>query len=276
MITMRILRAASVGLCLALGLALGASGELRADDGATARHLLLGVHAFKAERYAEALVELRLVARAPDAPVDLAFYLGPTLYKLQRYDEALAVFTVSRADRDALTDFYLGQTYYQLRLYRKARAVFAELRARGLGPALHDAAGRYVAAVDATYRTPPTAASIDYYLAEGLERAAADPIVAAEYLDEARQVEALAAEPHRHLEIVAALVAAWNDAGRTQPVIALATAEPARPPELTWQLARAYAATADAAHARPLLEAIVKAHGPHASEATTLLARLAP
>lgn len=276
MIAVRILRATSVGLCLALGLALGASGELRADDGATARHLLLGVRAFKAERYAEALVELRLVARAPDAPADLAFYLGPTLYKLKRYDEALVVFAASRATPDALTDFYLGQTYYQLRLFRKARAVFTELHDRDLGPALHDAAGRYVAAVDAAYQTPPAVASIDYYLAEGLERAAADPIVAAEYLDEARQVEALAAQPHRHLEIVTALAAAWNDAGRAHPVIALATAEHAPPPELTWQLARAYAATADAAHARPLLDAIIKAHGPHATEATALLARLAP
>jgi tetratricopeptide (TPR) repeat protein len=274
-IAVRILCVTSVGLCLALGLAVGA-GELRADDGATARHLLLGVRAFKAERYAEALVELRLVARAPDAPADLAFYLGPTLYKLQRYDEALAVFAGSRADRDALTDFYLGQTCYQLRLFRKARAVFAELRARGLGPALHDAAGRYVATVDAAYQTPPTVASIDYYLAEGLERAATDPIVAAEYLDEARQVEALAAQPHRHLEIVAGLAAAWNDAGRAQSVIALVAAERTSPPELTWQLARAYAATADAAHARPLLQAIIKAHGPRATEATALLAHLGP
>lgn len=171
-------------LC-AVVVALGIVGELRADDGATARHLLLGVHAFKAEHYDEALVELRLVARAPDAPADLAFYLGPTLYKLARYPEALAVFLDSHAAPDALTDFYRGQTYYQLRLFRKARAVFAELRARGLGPALRDAADRYVAAVDAAYRTPPAAGAIDYYLAEGTERAVRDPAVGAEYLGEA-------------------------------------------------------------------------------------------
>ncbi len=276
MITVRLLCATSLGLCVALGLALGGSRELRADDGATARHLLLGVRAFKAEHYVEALVELRLVARAPDAPADLAFYLGPTLYKLQRYDEALAVFVGSRGVPDALTAFYLGQTYYQLRLFRKARAVFAELRARDLGPTLHDAAGRYVAAVDAGYQTAPAATSIDYYLAEGLERAASDPVVAAEYLDEARQVESLAAQPHRHLEIIAGLAAAWNDAGRAQAVIALVTTERAPPPELTWQLARAYAATADAGHARPLLEAVIKARGPHVDEATALLARLTP
>jgi tetratricopeptide (TPR) repeat protein len=262
-------------VCVAI-IALGVSGELRADDTTTARHLLLGVRAFKAERYDEALVELRVVARAPDAPADLAFYLGPTLFKLQRYDEALAVFAASRAAPDALTDFYRGQTYYQLRLFRKARAVFGDLRARGLGPALHDAAGRYIALVDAVYHTPPSAGSIDYYLAEGIERAARDPVVAAEYLDEARQVEALAAEPHRHAEILAALAAAWTDSARPQLAVTLLAAEPVQPPELAWQLARAHASAGDAAHARPLLDAIVKAHGPHAVEAAELRTRLAP
>lgn len=267
---MRILCAAFV----AVGLAQAGSGVVRADDAATARHLLLGVRAFKAERYDEALVELRLVARAPDAPADLAFYLGPTLYKLQRYDEALAVFAASRTAPDALTEFYRGQTYYQLRLFRKARAVFAELRSRDLGPALHDAAGRYLAIVDAAYQAPPAAATIDYYLDAGVERAGRDPVVAAEYLDEARQVEALAAQPHRHVEIVEALAAAWNDAGRPQLVVGLVGAERSPSSELGWQLARAHAAAGDAVRARPLLEAIVKAHGPHAADAAALLARL--
>lgn len=261
-------------LC-AMVVALGIAGELRADDGATARHLLLGVHAFKAARYDEALVELRLVARAPDAPADLSFYLGPTLYKLGRYDEALAVFLASRAAPDALTDFYRGQTYYQLRLFRKARAVFAELGARGLGPALRDAADRYVAAVDAAYHAPPAAGAIDYYLAEGTQRAARDPAVAAEYLDEARQVEALAAEPHRHAEIVAALAAAWTDSHRPVPATALLAGERDPGPEVRWQLARAYAAGGDPAHARPLLEAIVQQHGPRSGDASALLAQLA-
>ena len=260
-------------LCAAV-VALGIAGELRADDGQAARHLLLGVHAFKAEHYDEALVELRVVARAPDAPADLAFYLGPTLYKLARYDEALAVFLASRAAPDALTDFYRGQTYYQLRLFRKARAVFAELRARGLGPALREAADRYVAAVDAAYRTPPAAGAIDHYLAEGAARAAIDPAVAAEYLDEARQVEALAVEPHRHLEIVAALAAAWTDSRRPALAAALLAAERDPGPELRWQLARAYAAAGDAAHARPLLEAIAREPGPRSRDASALLAQL--
>src|ERR1044071_1503801 len=221
-------------LLCAVILALGESGGVRADDSATARHILIGVRAFKAGRYDEALVELRVVARAPDAPPDLAFYLGPTLYKLQRHDEALSVFIASRAAPDPVTDFYLCQTYYQLRLFRKARAVFAALRARGLGPALHDAAGRYVAAVDAAYQTAPSPSSIDYYIAEGMERSGKDPAVAAEFLDEARLIEALAAHPHRHVEILAALAAAWNDGGRPQLVVAMAATETATSPDLTW------------------------------------------
>jgi hypothetical protein len=261
-------------LCAVL-IAIGVAGELRADEATTARHLLQGVRAFKAERYDEALVELRIVERSADAPADLAYYLGPTLYKLHRHDEALEVFVASRTRPDALTEFYLGQTCYQLRLFRKARAVFAELRERGLGPALHEAAGRYIALVDATYQAPPSVASIDYYLAAGLERAASAPAVAAEYLDEARLVEARAAEPHRHLEILEALAAAWNDSGRPQLVLgpAIPATAPALSVELTWQRARALVATGDADRARPLLEAISKAGGPRAAEAAALLAR---
>jgi hypothetical protein len=57
--------------------------------------------------------------------------------------------------------------------------------------------------------------------------------------------------------------------------VALLTGERDPSPELTWQLARAYAATGDAAHARPLLEAIVRVHGARSSDASALLAQLA-
>jgi len=196
------MRTLVIALCV-----LGLCTNVIAEDGATARHLLAGVHAFKDGRYAEALVELRVVARAPDAPDDLAFYLGPTLYKLGRYAEALDVFVTSRAAADALTDFYRGQTYYQLRMFRKARATFAALRSGGLGPALDDAAGRYVDQVDAAYRSSPAIDAIDYYIEQGLDLRARDPVLAAEYLDEARQVEALSPVRHRRAEIADALAA---------------------------------------------------------------------
>ena len=263
-------------LCIVL-IALGLGAEARAGGGSsTARHLLAGVRAFQQGRYEDALVELRVVARAPDAPADLAFYLGPTLYKLGRHDEALAVFVRSRAPADALTEFYLGQTYYQLRLYRKARAVFARQRTRGLGPALDEAAARYVAAVDAAYRAAPAESSIDYYLAEGTERLGRDPVVAAEYLDEARQVEALGSRRHRHAEIVDGLATAWNAMSQGQAAIDLLAAERSLSAEGSWQLARAYAMVGSAERARALLEVLAKRRGPHATDAEDLLAKLAP
>lgn len=245
----------------------------RADDDSTTRHLLAGVRAFKDARYEDALVELRVVQRAPDAPADLAFYLGPTLVKLGRDREAIAVFVTSRAPRDALSDFYLGEAYYHASLYRKARAVFAGLRSRGLGPVLDEAAARYVAAVDAVYLAPPSDALVDTYLAQARE---VDPVYAGEVYDEARLVDALAATHRRHAEIVAALGASWNAIGRARDVIEVLASDGALSPEGSWQLARAFALVGDAPHARPLLDAIAKAHGAHAADAAGMLAALPP
>ncbi len=255
------------GVLFALGVCTSAHAE---PD--TTRHLLAGVHAFQDGRYEDALVELRVVARAPDAPADLAFYLGPTLYKLSRYREALAVFVTSKATRDALSDFYLGETYYQLKMYRKARAVFAALRARSLGPVLDAAAVRYVEAVDDAYRSPVAPAAVDAYIAQAGELVAGDPLVAGELFDEARQVEALLPARHRHNEIVAALGAAWNAAGRAQQVVAVLAAESNLSPESTWELARGYLGIGDRVHARPLLESVASGAGPHRRDAANLLA----
>jgi FimV-like protein len=260
---------------IAIGLCTPAYGE-PARDGSTARHLLTGVRAFKDGRYEDALVELRIVARAADAPPDLAFYLGPTLYKLGRHREALAVFATSRAAPDALTELYLGQTYYQLRLYRKARAVFVGLRNRGLGPVLDEAATRHVDAIDAAYQQAPESVSVEFYLAEGQALIARDPVVAAEYLDEARLVEALGRDRAHHAEILAAVGTAWNAAARPHSVVDVLGADGALSAEGTWQLARAYVALGDAARARPLLAEITKARGAHAADATALLAKLPP
>ena len=261
---------------IAFGLVLSLCVAARADapSSSTGRHLLAGVRAFKAGQYEDAYVELQVVARAKDAPADLAFYLGPTLYKLARYHEALEVFVTSHAPADVLTDFYLGETYYQLKLYRKARALFVGLRARGLGPVLDDGAARYVEAIDVAFKAAPPAPAIDFYLQRGLELGDRDP-AAGEYLDEARQVEALASERHRRAEIFEALARTWNATGRAQIVVEVLGSEPGLTAETRWQLARAYVAVGDP-RARVQLQAIVKTAGAHANEATALLANLAP
>lgn len=253
----------------------GLAAPARADDSTTARHLLAGVRAFKDARYEDALVELRVVQHAPDAPADLAFYLGPTLVKLGRDREAIDVFVTSRAPRDTLTDFYLGEAYYHAALYRKARGVFVALRAQGLGPVLDAAAARYVEAVDAIYQAPPVDATVDAYVAQARE-ADKDAVLAGELWDEARQVDALAQGHRRHAEIVAALGATWNAIGRARDVIEVLAPDPQLPPEASWQLARAYALAGDAMHARPLLETIARARGAHAAEAAGMLVALPP
>ena len=230
------MKALSVAI-LVIALCARAYGD---GETSTSRHLLAGVHAFKAGHYDEALVELRIVARAPDAPQDLAFYLGPTLYKLGRYHDALVVFLANHAPPDALTDFYLAQTYYRLALYRSARAVFVELRTRGLGPALDDAAARYVTEIDRAYTTPPEPVVIDAYFAQAT--ALSDPHLQAAYLEEALEVEAML--PARH-----------------------------RRDDIAWALARVYVKLGDG-RARAMLESL--AGGPHAAEAAALLSSLPP
>lgn len=183
-----------------------ATAAVAADD--TAAHLMAGVRAFQDGRYDEALVELRFVERSGDAPDDLAFYLGPTLYKLGRYTEALLVFRRSRVTPDTLTLFYLGQTFYQLALYDHARETFQRAAARGLGPRLDAAARKYIDTIERLQQIAPGTATVDVYLDTGSRmRARGEPLLASIYLDEALRLEARG-RPHRHDEIVAELAQA--------------------------------------------------------------------
>jgi len=186
----------------------------------TSTRLLDGVRAFQAGDYASALADFEDVGARPDAPADLAFYLGPTLYKLGRYTDALDVFLRARGNADLLSGFYLAETYYRLGLYRKARGLFVDLRARGLGPRLGAAADLHVQLIDALFAAAPPAAAIDSYLAQGRKLVAAGrAALAAEYFDEARLVEALAPSPSPELreEIRAALASARDLAARPSP-----------------------------------------------------------
>jgi tetratricopeptide (TPR) repeat protein len=202
----------SVAIALVLLLSAGAAAE------PTSTRLLDGVRAFQGGDYERALAAFEDVGARADAPADLAFYLGPTLYKLGRYTEALDVFLRARGDVDLLSGFYLAQTYYRLGLYRKARGLFVELRARGLGPRLGAAADLHVQLIDALFTAGPSAAAIDSYLTQGRKLVAAGrAALAAEYFDEARLVEALAPSPRLHDEIRAALTSARDLAGRPVP-----------------------------------------------------------
>jgi tetratricopeptide (TPR) repeat protein len=144
-------------------------------------HLLSGARAFRAQQYATALEEFRIVERAGGTP-DLALYLGPTLYKLGRIDEARSV--LARAHRagtaDAITDYYLGLCWYRLGLVRLARQLFAGLDPREAGPKLADGAARFVAEIDGR----PTAAAAPL-VAASESLLARDPVAALDAAEEA-------------------------------------------------------------------------------------------
>jgi hypothetical protein len=216
----------------------------------SSRHLIEGVRAFREGRFSEALVEFRIVERAPDAPPELAFYLGPTLYKLGRHREALRVFLASRAERDALTNFYLATTCYQLRLYRLAREVFAKLHEGGLGPKLAGASARYVIRIDELFSRPVPPGVIDGYLAEArVELERGDPFTGGAFLEEALRIHSLTPSRPASRALSATVASAWT-------------------------AARAYLDAGDRFRARPLLQALAHVPGAEAAEAQHLL--LAP
>ncbi len=145
-------------------------------------HLLAGARAFRAQRYDVALAEFRLVERAGGAP-DLAIYLGPTLYKMGRLDEARQV--LGRAHRsgsiDAVAEYYLGLSWYRLGLVRLARSVFASIDARDAGPKLAEGAAHFVADIDARAAATATTPLLD--VADMLERS--QPMAALDQAEEA-------------------------------------------------------------------------------------------
>ena len=114
------------------------------------------------------------------------------------------------------------------------------------------------------------------YIEQGLALAGSDPVLAAEYLEEARRAESRAAAPHRHDEILGALAAAWNVTSRSKTVIEVLAHEPQRSGEVLWQLARAYALLGDRAHAAQTLDDLGRMGPAHAQEAAALRATLTP
>jgi tetratricopeptide (TPR) repeat protein len=183
-------------------------------------HLLAGARAFRAQQYDTALAEFRKVEQASGAP-DLPLYLGPTLYKLGRYDEARQV--LGRAHRngsaDAVAEYYLGLSWYRLGLVRLARGVFFALDAREAGPKLAEGAARFVADIDA--RAGAATATLPLLsAAETLEHSL--PLVALDDAEEAF-LRAAAGSPERAR--AAALVARLGPP--SDPIVRQAAAEPA-------------------------------------------------
>jgi tetratricopeptide (TPR) repeat protein len=127
----------------------GTVGPASANPSSVTEHLLAGVRAFRAGRFDSALVEFRQVEQLGGAS-DLALYLGPTLYKLDRLQEARAVLAAYHRTgaRDPVADYYLGLSYYRFGFLRLARETFLALDAHEAGPQLAEGARRFVAEID--------------------------------------------------------------------------------------------------------------------------------
>lgn len=100
-------------------------------------HLVAGAEAFRAESYEKALVEFR-VAEALGSS-EAAWYVGASLLKLGRAEDAIEAFVVAersnRAATDALLEVYRGQACYASQLLLCADRWFESAAARA-GPRL--------------------------------------------------------------------------------------------------------------------------------------------
>ncbi len=149
-------------------------------------HLLRGAEHFRAGRYPAALVEFQ-VARRRGGGDEAARYVGATLVKLQRFDEAFEVFQGAASPGDDLMTWYAAMACHGARLYACAERLLGPLAA-GAGPAIAAQAERVRQDLKALNASgEPSKESIDWSLvrAAEAERAGRQPLARA-YLEEAR------------------------------------------------------------------------------------------
>lgn len=142
-------------------------------------HVLAGARLFRAERYAEALVEFRMAERLGSAQA--RGYVGATLVKLDRSEQAVEAFEAPGAPApgdDALLDYYHAVACHEARLYLRADRLLASVGARA-GPRIGELGARMRAEIAAALAAPPSHAAIDWYLAGCDESAAAGHAVLA-------------------------------------------------------------------------------------------------
>lgn len=142
------------GVAFLLGLALSASG---ADD-----HLVAGARHFHEGRFDAALVEFRVAERlgAPDA----RGYVGASLVKLQRPEEALEAFgAAGEPGGDALLDYYRALACYDARLFLCADRILTALGNRS-GPRIAEQARMMRADIAAALADEPAQEAVDWYL----------------------------------------------------------------------------------------------------------------
>ena len=149
-------------------------------------HLLSGAEAFRAEKYAVALVEFRVAERMGSA--EASWYAAASLVKLGRAEDAVEAFALaeraSSTAHDALLDYYRALACYQARLYLCADRW---LRASGTkaGPRVATQATALREAIARELVPDRLPAAIDVFLARAAELSTPRPVLAAAYAEEA-------------------------------------------------------------------------------------------
>jgi len=198
-------RAAALVALLFVGQA--ARGGPGADE-----HLLAGARLFRADQYAEALVEFRVAERL--GAEGAGGYAAASLVKLGRSEEALEAFGAMDAAglaRDPLLDYYRALACYEARLYLCADRHLADVGER-TGPRIGAQVRKIRADIAALLAKEPSAAAIDWYHDRAGRTAAAGRVVlAVAYYREAAALAERRRDAHRRAEAVAALARLKGD-----------------------------------------------------------------
>ncbi len=127
--------------------------------------MLAGARLFRAERWAEALVEFRVAERLGDRKA--RGYVGASLVKLDRPEQAIEEFEAPSAPgpgRDPLLDYYHALACHESRLYLRADRLLAGVGERS-GPRVSAQARQVRADIAALLPGEPAKDSVDWYLA---------------------------------------------------------------------------------------------------------------
>lgn len=167
------------------------------------KHLRQGAAHFRAERYAEALVEFTLASRL-GAAAEGSWYRAAALVKLGRAEDAVEAFEAARAlapdEEDALLCYYSAVACYEAQLFTCARERFGKAAASA-GPRVSAQAKVMVERLNVLDGELPSREAIDSHLARGERHSKAGrPRLAAMLFEEAGALARRRRDAHRLAE----------------------------------------------------------------------------
>ncbi len=164
-------------------------------------HLVAGAEAFRAEAYAQALVEFRVAETLGSA--EARWYVAASLLKLGRAEDAVEAFVLaergSRSSGDALLEVYRGQACYAARLFLCADRWFESAASRA-GPRLAPQLTSLRAGIREALRPDQLGSAIDGLMARAAAVSRSRPALAFALADEAVALSARAPDRHRESE----------------------------------------------------------------------------